>query len=108
MKQDDWPEGAWKDCPHTSDLNHRQSMYHSLSLSLFLFAPTPAPTPPPPGSACAFYTPVFSIDTYLPHHSQSLCQILSPKGQVLQTYIKWLGFSIFTPQTPEDKNNETP
>ena len=43
--------------------------------------------------------------TYFPHCPQSLCTILSPKGQVLGTIIKWLGFSILTPQPP--KNTQT-
>ena len=29
-----------------------------------------------------------------------------PKGQVLGTYVKWLGFSILTPQLPENKGRD--
>ena len=44
----------------------------------------------------------FLVNTYLPHYSQYLCQILSSKGQVQGTYIKWLRFSILTSQQPEN------
>ena len=42
------------------------------------------------------------INTYLPHYPQSLCRIISPKGQVLGTYIKWLWYSVLTPQPLEN------
>ena len=46
-----------------------------------------------------------SINTYSPHYPPSLCRILSPKGQVLGTDIKWLGFGILTPQPRENTDS---
>ena len=45
-KQDDYPEEAWKDCPHTSDLNHPQGLRLSLSLPPLIHPCPPNPGPP--------------------------------------------------------------
>ena len=45
-KQDDYPEEAWKDCPHTSDLNHPQGLRLSLSLPPLIHPCLPNPGPP--------------------------------------------------------------
>ena len=105
VKQDDRSEESRKDYPHTNDLYDLQSICHSLSLLLCLCL---SPSPPTnPGPACAFFTHLSSlssllINTYLPHYWQSLCQILSPKRQVLWAYIEQLGSSVLTPQPPEN------
>ena len=64
-----------------------------------------------PARACAFSTPpnfsLFSRNTcfFASLPSVSL-RILSPKGQVLGTYIKWLGFSVLAKQPPENTGKE--
>ena len=85
----------------------------ALSLSVCLsvcLPPTPPPflSPPrlPPEPACAFSTPIFSLFTFNKHFicltSLSLCRILSPQGQVLETYDKCFGFSVLAPQPPKN------
>ena len=105
-KQDDWPEEAWKDCPHTSDLNDLQTMHGSLPLLLFLslsLSLSTAPPPRQPACICAFSPPVFSlfslkISTYLSHYPQSLCQILSLKGHISRDLhqVVWVQLSHLT------------
>ena len=93
--------GSTEGRPHTSDLNDLQSRCFSLSLSACLcLSPSPSfrLSPPPPATrqSLLVLSPrlsfLFSLyeNTYLPHYSQSLSWIPSPKGQVLGTYNKWL------------------
>ena len=58
-EQDDWPEEAWKDIPHTRNLKDLQTMCCSLPFLLFLSA-TPHPYCHKP--ACAFITCIISLN----------------------------------------------
>ena len=107
-KQDDWTEEAQKDSPHTSDLKDLQWTCCSLTLLLFLCFCLSLHLPLHQSLPFFPHSYLLSLLSYLPHYSQSLCQILSPKGQVLGTYINWLGFSVLTPQPPTWEWNEAP
>ena len=99
-KQDDGPEEAWKDCSHTGDLNHLQSMCHSLPLLLLSISVSLSlslsPTPTARACLCFLHFYLLSplvINTTLT--TLSLCQVLG-------TYSKRLGFSVLTPQPPKN------
>ena len=80
---------------------------HSLEILLPLSPATTSP-PPQPACACIFSAPIFplfslEINTSLPHYPESLSQTLSPKRQSSGTCIKWLQFSVLTPQPCENR-----
>ena len=63
-KQDDWPEEAWKNCPHTSDLNDLQSMCYPLPLLLFLSLSVSLPAARPPACLCFLHTYILSLSLF--------------------------------------------
>lgn len=106
-KQDHWLEEACEDCHHTSDSKDLRGTCHSLaslalSVCLYLclcFSLSALA----PNQSLSVLSPLSSllVNTVFTFYSQSLW-VLPPKGQRSGEYIRWLMFSILTPQPSQN------